>query len=133
MTEKEWFARRKREQIQKLTERLNELLPGILGRYTFSKDAPYDFKSQQRSLNAKIGGKHATYLNVTDDVISSPEEFAARDYDLDVCGIPHEEDEVLPPDELIRRYREKRATLQHEIDEILLKIETMLNEHKPEA
>ena len=63
----------------------------------------------------------------------SPEEFAARDYDLDVCGIPHEEDEVLPPDELIRRYREKRATLQHEIDEILLKIETMLNEHKPEA
>ena len=78
MTEKEWFARRKKEQIQQLTERLNELLPGILARYEFSKDAPHDFQSQQRSLNAKIGGKHATYLNVTDDVISSPEEFAAR-------------------------------------------------------
>ena len=43
-----------------------------------AKTIPDDFKSQQLSLHAKIGGKHTTYLNVTDDVISSPEEFAAR-------------------------------------------------------
>ncbi|MFQ9915822.1 MAG: hypothetical protein ACLRWQ_04965 [Flavonifractor plautii] len=78
MTGKQWFARQKKEQIAQLTCQLDALLPGILRRHAFSKDNPDDFKSQQLSLHAKIGGKHTTYLNVTDDVISSPEEFAAR-------------------------------------------------------
>lgn len=50
---------------------------GILSRHVFNEDQPGSYKSQQLSLNAKIGGKHKTYLNVTDDVISSPDEFAA--------------------------------------------------------
>ena len=78
MTGKQWFARQKKEQIAQLTCQLDALLPGILRRHAFSKDNPDDFKSQQLSLHAKIGGKHTTYLNVTDNVISSPEEFAAR-------------------------------------------------------
>ena len=78
MTGKQWFARQKKEQIAQLTCQLDALLPSILRRHAFSKDNPDDFKSQQLSLHAKIGGKHTTYLNVTDDVISSPEEFAAR-------------------------------------------------------
>ena len=78
MTGKQWFARQKKEQIAQLTCQLDALLPSILRRHAFSKDNPDDFKSQQLSLHAKIGGKHTTYLNVTDNVISSPEEFAAR-------------------------------------------------------
>ena len=37
------------------------------------------------------------------------EEIAARNYNIDLCGYPHEEEEILPPDELIRQYQTKRA------------------------
>ena len=51
----------------------------------------------------------------------SAKELAERNYDLDLCGFPHEEEEILPPD-LIRRYQEKRATLDADIDRIIAKI-----------
>ncbi|MGM9917406.1 N-6 DNA methylase, partial [Anaerotignum sp.] len=37
------------------------------------------------------------------------EEIAARNYNIDLCGYPHEEEEILPPKELIQQYQEKRA------------------------
>ncbi len=54
------------------------------------------------------------------------EEIAERKYNLDLCGYPHEEEEILPPDELIKQYRQKRAALNSEIDAILAKVEEML-------
>lgn len=54
------------------------------------------------------------------------EEIKERQYNLDLCGYPHEEEEILPPDELIRQYRQKRAALNSEIDSILAKVEEML-------
>lgn len=54
------------------------------------------------------------------------EEIAERKYNLDLCGYPHEEEEILPPDELIKQYRQKRAALNNEIDAILAKVEEML-------
>lgn len=53
-------------------------------------------------------------------------EIAERKYNLDLCGYPHEEEEILPPDELIKQYRQKRAALNSEIDVILAKVEEML-------
>ena len=53
-------------------------------------------------------------------------EIAERKYNLDLCGYPHEEEEILPPDELIKQYRQKRAALNSEIDAILAKVEEML-------
>ena len=37
-------------------------------------------------------------------------------YNLDQCGYPHEEEEILAPLDLIRRYQEERASLNDEID-----------------
>jgi len=54
------------------------------------------------------------------------EELKERNYNLDLCGYPHEEEEILPPDELIKQYRQKRAALNNEIDSILAKVEEML-------
>lgn len=54
------------------------------------------------------------------------EEMKERQYNLDLCGYPHEEEEILPPEELIRQYRQKRAALNSEIDSILAKVEEML-------
>ena len=46
--------------------------------------------------------------------------------DLDLCGYPHEEEEVLSPMETIQNYQEKRATLNAEIDAVLSEIEARL-------
>jgi type I restriction enzyme M protein len=54
------------------------------------------------------------------------QELVERNYNLDLCGFPHEEEEILPPLELIRQYQEKRAILNADIDSILEKIETIL-------
>lgn len=54
------------------------------------------------------------------------EELAERGYNMDLCGYPHEEEEILPPDELIHQYQEKRASLNAEIDRILAEITEIL-------
>jgi type I restriction enzyme M protein len=54
------------------------------------------------------------------------QELIARDYNLDLCGFPHEEEEILPPRELIQLYQEKRASLNADIDRILAEIENIL-------
>ncbi len=46
--------------------------------------------------------------------------------DLDLCGYPHEEEEVLSPFETIQNYQEKRATLNAEIDKVLAELEALL-------
>lgn len=56
----------------------------------------------------------------------SAEELVSRNYNLDLCGYPHEEEEILPPMELVARYRQKRASLNGEIDRILGEIVELL-------
>ncbi len=51
------------------------------------------------------------------------EEFA---YNLDKCGYPHQEEEILAPSDLILQYEEKRASLNADIDRILEKITDLL-------
>ena len=54
------------------------------------------------------------------------EELAQRNYNIDLCGFPHEEEEILPPKELIQQYQEKRASLNADIDRILEQITGIL-------
>ena len=54
------------------------------------------------------------------------QEIKARNYNIDLCGFPHEEEEILPPHELIKQYQEKRARLNGDIDRILAEIENIL-------
>ena len=49
-------------------------------------------------------------------------------YNLDLCGYPHEEEEILEPRELIRQFKEKRENLNIEIEQTLAKILEILNE-----
>ena len=58
----------------------------------------------------------------------SAKELADRNYNIDLCGFPHEEEEILPPRELIQQYQEKRASLNTDIDRILSEIEAILTE-----
>ncbi len=54
------------------------------------------------------------------------DELAERNYNIDLCGFPHEEEEILPPKELIQQYQEKRASLNADIDRILEQISSIL-------
>ena len=47
-------------------------------------------------------------------------------YNLDQCGYPHEEEEILAPMDLIQRYEEQRASLNAEIDRVLGEISAIL-------
>lgn len=51
------------------------------------------------------------------------EEFG---YNLDRCGYPHIEEEILAPMDLIQRYEEQRASLNAEIDRVLADITALL-------
>lgn len=54
------------------------------------------------------------------------DEIAANGYNIDLCGFPHEEEEILAPMDLINQYQEKRASLNAEIDHVLEKITSIL-------
>ena len=51
-------------------------------------------------------------------------------YNLDQCGFPHEEEEILDPMDLILRYQEERASLNAEIDRVLSDITAILGGSK---
>lgn len=47
-------------------------------------------------------------------------------YNLDQCGYPHEEEEILDPMDLIQRYEEERSSLNAKIDHVLADITAIL-------
>ena len=47
-------------------------------------------------------------------------------YNLDQCGYPHIEEEILAPMDLIQRYQEERASLNAEIDRVLAELSALL-------
>ena len=51
-------------------------------------------------------------------------------YNLDQCGYPHVEEEILDPMDLIQRYEERRASLNAEIDRVLAEITALLGRTK---
>lgn len=56
----------------------------------------------------------------------SIDEIKERNYNLDLCGYPYEEEEILPPLELIENYQKQRVELDKNIDKILAQIRSML-------
>jgi Type I restriction-modification system methyltransferase subunit len=53
-------------------------------------------------------------------------EIEDLNYNIDLCGFPHEEEVILEPLELIHQYQEKRASLNAEIDHVLEMITSQL-------
>ena len=47
-------------------------------------------------------------------------------YNLDQCGYPHKEEEILAPMDLMQRYQEERASLNAEIDRVLAELSALL-------
>ncbi|MDO4212509.1 MAG: class I SAM-dependent DNA methyltransferase [Bacteroidales bacterium] len=54
------------------------------------------------------------------------QELLALDCNFDQCKFPKDEEEILPPDELLRQYHEKRNALDAKIDKTLSEIQQLL-------
>lgn len=69
---------------------------------------------------------------ITEDGFDKAKKFTVQQlteelgYNLDQCGYPHEEEEILAPMDLIHRYEEQRASLNAEIDRVLSEITAIL-------
>lgn len=69
---------------------------------------------------------------ITEDGFDKAKKFTVQQlteelgYNLDQCGYPHEEEEILAPMDLIQRYEEQRASLNAEIDRVLDEITSLL-------
>ena len=74
---------------------------------------------------------------LTEDGFDKAKKFTVRQltedlgYNLDQCGFPHEEEEILAPLDLIQRYQEERASLNAEIDRVLIEIKSLLDQRAP--
>ena len=60
------------------------------------------------------------------EVTLLPQQLIDLSCNFDQCKFPKEEEEILPPDELLRQYHERRNSLDAEIDRTLTKIQNML-------
>ena len=54
------------------------------------------------------------------------QQLIATNCNFDLCKFPNEEEEVLPPDELLAQYHRRRAQLDQKIDDVLGKIQGLL-------
>jgi type I restriction enzyme M protein len=52
----------------------------------------------------------------------SVEDIIAADYNLDMCGFPHDTVEILPPDEFIAQYLNEKSAIGQRIESILSRI-----------
>lgn len=62
----------------------------------------------------------------------SVEELIDNDCNFDLCKFPKDEEEILPPAELLADYYKKRKALDHEIDKTLAEIQRILGIELPQ-
>lgn len=93
----------------------------------FSKTKPMKLEHFQPVLDWWVNRQE-----ITEDGFDKAKKFTVQqltgelDYNLDQCGYPHEEEEILAPMDLIQRYEEQRASLNAEIDRVLGEISAIL-------
>lgn len=96
------------------------------GYKNFSKTKPMELKHFDAAVNWWNNREEINVDGFDKAKKFIAEEIAARNYNIDLCGYPHEEEEILPPKELIQQYQEKRASLNADIDRTLAQITGIL-------
>ncbi|MGI6153576.1 MAG: type I restriction-modification system subunit M [Christensenellaceae bacterium] len=56
------------------------------------------------------------------------EDIAANDYNLDLCGFPHDTVEILPPEEFISQYLNEKSVITARIEDILERISAAMEQ-----
>ena len=105
----------------------------------YRMDMPEGYKnfSKTKPIELKHFDKAIAWWNNREEIVIdgfpkakkySVAEIAELNYNIDLCGYPHEEEEILAPQDLIKNYREKRASLDADIDRVLGEIMALLGE-----
>lgn len=92
----------------------------------FSKTKPMKLEHFQPAIDWWNNREEITIYGFDKAKKYTVEELKDKNYNIDLCGFPHEEEEILPPKELIQQYQEKRASLNADIDRILKQITDIL-------
>ena len=96
------------------------------GYKNFSKTKPMELKHFDPAINWWSNREEINVDSFDKAKKFTVDEIATRNYNIDLCGYPHEEEEILPPKELIQQYQKKRASLNADIDRILAQITEIL-------
>ncbi len=96
------------------------------GYKNFSKTKPMELKHFTPAMEWWENREEITIDGFDKAKKYTAEEIAEKNYNIDLCGYPHEEEEILPPKELIKQYQKKRANYNAEIDHILGQITDIL-------
>ena len=96
------------------------------GYKNFSKTRPMQLAHFDEALHwwenreeIEVDGHPKAKLYSLDEIIGSG-------YNIDLCGVPQEEEIILEPMDLIQQYQEKRASLNDEIDNVLEEITSII-------
>jgi len=96
------------------------------GYKNFSKTRPMQLDHFDEALNwwgnreeIEVDGHPKAKLYSLDEIIDTG-------YNIDLCGVPQEEEVILEPMDLIQQYQEKRASLNDEIDNVLEEITSII-------
>lgn len=136
---------KKRDVFNKYGEKARMVLESLLEKYMTTKetwfyrlDMPEGYKhfSKTKSMKLEHCNPIKEWWNNRKEIIVedgneksrcySVEDLIASDCNFDLCKFPKEEEEILPPAELLADYFKKRAALDHEIDKTLAEIQRIL-------
>lgn len=93
----------------------------------FSKTKPMKFEHFNNTIDW-WNDRRAIEIDGFDKArLYSIDEIVDNNYNLDLCGFPHEEEVNLPPDELIANYQKEREELEAKIDKTLVEIKKILD------
>ena len=93
----------------------------------FSKTRPMKFEHFNDTIEWWNNRKAIEIDGFDKARLFSIDEIIENNYNLDLCGFPHEEEIILPPDELIANYQKERAELEAKIDNTLAEIKRILD------
>lgn len=96
------------------------------GYKNFSKTKPMKVEHFQPAIDWWQNRKEIVVDNAPKAKKYSLQDIVENNYNIDLCGYPHDEEEILPPNDLINNYREKRASLDANIDRVLGEIMALL-------
>lgn len=98
------------------------------GYKNFSKTKPIKLEHLQPVMDWWDDRKEITLDDHFKSKKYTSTEIIERNYDLDLCGFPNEEEIILEPIELMENYQEERDQLNKHIDNILEDIQLVLGE-----
>lgn len=94
----------------------------------FSKTKPVQLEHFQPAIDWWKNRREIVLDDGPKSKVYTKEDIEKLGYNIDLCGYPHKEEEILEPKELIQQYREKRDSYNAEMEKTLDKIMEILNE-----